>query len=68
MNDDVLCEQARGGVFPAASLNVGQSARFNFGHLPWCFPPPPALAPCRSVIEAVHLGTSDAPGCTAEEG
>jgi hypothetical protein len=33
-----------------------------------CFPPPPALAPYRSVAEAVHLGTSDAPGCTAEEG
>jgi hypothetical protein len=33
-----------------------------------CFPPPPALAPYRSVAEAVQLGTCDAPGCTAEEG
>ncbi|KAG5178333.1 concanavalin A-like lectin/glucanase domain-containing protein, partial [Tribonema minus] len=27
------------GIFPAASLNVGQSARFNFGQGPFAYPP-----------------------------
>ena len=27
------------GLFPGASLNVGQAARFNFGHAPFLHPP-----------------------------
>ncbi|CAM9356733.1 unnamed protein product [Ectocarpus sp. 12 AP-2014] len=28
-----------GGLYPAASMNVGQGAHFNFGHAPFLFPP-----------------------------